>query len=125
MAGRSALLFLTDHNVPDSLGHFLAEVGHDIARVRDVMAADSPDPIVAEAAIRAGRVLISWDRDFNQQRFLRPWFATLSRIGFSCPEPDGVARMRSVLDLVEFVFHRAQGSPLTIRIGRDKFQVSC
>lgn len=117
--------FLTDVNVPDSLGDFLIEAGHDVARVRDVMAANAPDPIVAEAAVRAGRVLISWDRDFNHQRFMQPRFANLSRIGFSCPEPEGVARLRMVMDLVEFAIARSNGSPVTIRVGRSKFQVSC
>lgn len=123
MARRPVIAFLTDVNVPDSVGDFLKERGHDVERVRDVMPADSPDPVVAEAAMQAGRVLVSWDRDFNQQRFKKPRFASLSRIGFSCPEPLGAARLAVVISLVEF--HAAEtwpANPLCILIGGDKIQ---
>lgn len=125
MTGRHVFHFLTDVNVPDSVGDFLISLGHDVERVRDVMAADAPDPIVAEAAIRAGRILISWDRDFNHQRFQQPRFAKLSRIGFSCSEPEGTRRLGMVIDLVEFAIARSKGAPVTIRVARNKFQVTC
>ncbi|HCE21990.1 MAG TPA: hypothetical protein DF282_05670 [Hyphomonas sp.] len=125
MARRPVLLFLTDVNVPDSVGDFLRTEGHDVVRVREIMAADAPDPIVAEAAMHAKRILVSWDKDFKQQRFMKPRFATLSRIGFSCPEPDGVMRLQAVLDLIEYTVMRARGEPITLRVARDKFQVTC
>ena len=125
MTRRHVLSFLTDVNVPDSVGIFLVNVGHDVARVREIMAADAPDPIVAEAAMHAGRILISWDKDFNHQRFMQPRFANLSRIGFCCPEPEGAQRLGAVIDLVEFAVGRSNGSPVTIRIARNKFQVTC
>jgi hypothetical protein len=121
MTGRFIIAFLTDVNVPDSVGNFLRERGHDVERVREVMPADSPDPVVAEAAMQAGRILVSWDRDFNQQRFRKPRFDTLSRIGFSCPEPLGVRRLGEVIDLIEF--HAAAtwpAAPLSVLIGGDK-----
>lgn len=125
MAKRSVFAFLTDVNVPDSVGDFLSSQGHDVARVRDFMASDSPDPVVAQAAMEADRILVSWDRDFNQQRFMTPRFDRLSRVGFSCPEPEGAARLKQVLDLFEFAIKRAKGKPIAIRIGRDKLQVKC
>lgn len=125
MPKRPVFAFLTDVNVPDSVGNFLTSKGHDIVRVRDVMAADSTDPIVAQAAMKAKRILVSWDKDFNHQRFLAPRYDSLSRVGFSCPEPDGVARLKVVLDLFEFAIKRAKGNPVTIRVGRDKLQIRC
>lgn len=125
MANRHILLFLTDVNVPDSLGNMLSRAGHDVVRVRDVMAIDAPDPVIAEAAMRAGRILVSWDKDFNQQRFKKPRFASLSRIGFSCPAPEGRARLASVLDIVEFCFARPRPEALTIRIARNKIELTC
>lgn len=125
MNRRYVFAFLTDVNVPDSVGDTLAELGHDVARVRDVMAADAKDPVVAEAAMQAGRVLMSWDRDFNQQRFMQERFAGLSRIGFSCPEPEGAERLRMVHDLVVFAIARAGENPVRILISRNKFQVTC
>ena len=120
-----AFAFLSDHNVPVSVGRFLTGRGHDVARVADLMPTNSPDPVVATAAIQAGRVLISWDRDFNHQRFQKPRFAGLCRIGFSCPEPEGAARLAEVIDLVEFALKRADDRPLRIRIAPDKFLLHC
>ena len=113
--------FLTDHNVATAVGLFLVDRGHDAVRVADIMEPNSPDPVVATAAMEAGRILVSWDKDFNHQRFLQQRFAALSRIGFSCPEPAGVQRLGEVIDLIEFVFERAAGLPLRIKIGRDRF----
>lgn len=117
------LSFLTDANVPDSVGNVLIARGHLVSRVRDIMAADSPDPIVAVAAIENGMILVSWDKDFNHQRFRQPRFAALSRIGMSGPEPKGAARIQDVIDLVEFAFARAQGLPQRLLIGPDKFMI--
>ncbi len=59
----------------------------------------------------------------HHQRFMQPRYAGLSRLGFSCPEPEGASRLAELLDLVEFAFERAAGRPVLIRIARDKFQV--
>lgn len=119
----AALKFLTDVNVPDSVGRVLEARGHTVTKVREIMAVDSPDPIVAEAAMHNGLILVSWDKDFNHQRFLRDRFKSLSRIGFSCPEPDGAGRLEEVLDIVEFCFERANGTPTFMKIGQDKILV--
>ena len=115
--------FLTDHNVAVAVGQFLVERGHDVVRVADQMEPNTPDPIVARAAIEAERVLISWDKDFNHQRFMQPRFADLSRIGFSCPEPEGAVRLAEVIDLVEFAIARAESRPVRIKIGRDRILI--
>lgn len=75
--------------------------------------------------MEAKRILVSWDKDFNHQRFLAPRYESLSRVGFSCSEPEGATRLATVLDLFEYVIKRAKGKPITIRIGRDKLQVKC
>lgn len=125
MPKRPVFAFMTDVNVPDSVGDFLTSKGHDVARVRDFMATNSPDPIIAQAAMEAKRILVSWDKDFNHQRFLAPRYDSLSRVGFSCPEPEGVPRLKEVFDLFEFAIKRAKGKPVTVRIARDKLQVKC
>lgn len=109
--------FLTDHNVPDSVGNALVALGQDVVRLREVMAVNTTDPVVAKAAIEDGRILISWDRDFNQQRFMGPRFAGLSRLSMSGPEMQGAARLEAVFDIISFALHRAAGFPVTIRIG--------
>ena len=124
MARRTVIRFLTDANVPDSVGNYLAGRGHDVVRVRDIMAKDAKDPVVAEAALTARRVLITWDRDFNHQRFMQPRHAQLSRIGFSCSEPEGASRIEALIEYVEFAYERAAGGRMLIRISRDKFQIT-
>jgi hypothetical protein len=123
MAPLVVIRFLLDNNVPDSVARFLRERGHDVELVREVMAANAKDPVVAVAAIEARRVLISWDKDFNHQRFQQERFNCLSRIGMSCPEPDGAIRLEQLIDVIEFTYSRANGSPILIRIARDKYQV--
>ena len=125
MPKRAVLGFLTDHNVPEDVFHCLKKRRHLVTRVRDEMPADSPDSVVATAAMSAGLILVSWDKDFTQQRFMKPRFAALSRIGFSCPYPDGAKRLTEVMDLVEFAFKRANGQPVHIRVAADKVLVRC
>lgn len=120
------IAFLTDNNVPDSVVAVLKHRGHDVVRVRDVIAADASDPEVAETAIRANRVLVSWDRDFNHQRFKKPRFSALQRIAFSCPEPEGADRISALLQRIEFEFTQAtKDSPLLVKIASDKIQIRC
>ncbi len=87
------------------------------------MANDTKDPIIAEAAMQARKILVSWDKDFNHQRFLKERYRQLNRIGFSCPEPDGAARLAQVIDLIEFAFDRSSGIPVAIKIAGDKVQI--
>lgn len=121
---RPILKFLTDQNVPEDVVRCLEKLDHLVSRVRDVMPADSPDPVVAIAAINTGRILVSWDRDFGHQRFMHPRFQQLSRIGFSCPEPEGARRLLVVFDLIEYAFARSTGKPVHIRVGKDKVQIT-
>lgn len=124
MAEGVIIAFLMDVNCPDSLAHFLSSRGHDVVKVREIMPADSPDQVVAEAAIRADRVLVSWDKDFNHQRFLAPRYRMLSRIGFSCEAVRAVARLAAVIDLVEGeAARRTVEAPMLIKIGRDKILI--
>lgn len=126
MADRPALKFLMDNNVPEGVARFLLSRGHDVTRVRDIMPSDSPDPIVATAAINDGRILVSWDRDFNHQRFQRDRFRALQRIGFSCPEPDGERRLSAVIERVEFEASQSSPErPLLMKIASDKILIRC
>jgi len=71
MAGGRKLNFLTDNCIPDSVGDYLRRRGHSVFRVRGQMPDNSPDQVVATAALKAGRILVSWDKDFNDQRLLK------------------------------------------------------
>jgi hypothetical protein len=96
-----SLGFLTDNNVPDSIGAWLIERGHDVHRMRDLMPNDSPDPVVAVAALDAGLLLVSQDKDFNAQRFAQAKFARLKRIGLIGPGPTLLAALKQHIHLIE------------------------
>lgn len=93
MPADGALKFLTDQNVPEDVVRCLVDRGHVASRVRDEMAANSTDPIVAMAAINAGRILVSWDRDFGHQRFMKPRIFALEPDRFLLP---GACRLQAL-----------------------------
>ena len=126
MPRRRRIPFLTDNNVPDSVGAYLEQRGHRVTRMRDVMAVDSPDLIVAMAAVTSGQVLVSWDKDFNAQRFQQVRFEKLTRLAFSCAEPEAVARLEEEIDALELEWAKAQkreNPRFVFSIGRDQMRI--
>jgi hypothetical protein len=105
-ARRPKLRFFLDQNVPDSVGRYLQGRGHSVERLRYHIAEESPDPIVGMTALKAGRILVSWDKDFNSQRFRQERFAGLSRISLSGEGPTLLAAMKEHIDVVEFQLQR-------------------
>ena len=106
--------FFTDQDVPDSIGNFLTERGHDLKRLREVIATDSPDPIVATTAREAGWVLVTFNwKDFrniihreraiqfNGENPTHRDLKTLRRLEFNCHQVDGLVRLEIYIDLVE------------------------
>jgi predicted nuclease of predicted toxin-antitoxin system len=113
MAGRLSIRFFVDHCVPDSVGGVLREAGHEVILLRERIAADSPDPLVAAVSEMHGAVLVSLDSDFKRlaprvpmgerQRFRR-----LSRIALRCKAPQCAQRLKVCLSLVEHEWALAQ-----------------
>jgi hypothetical protein len=95
------LRFLTDNNVPDSVGDYLRARGHSVHRVRHHMPDNSPDNVVATAALAAGRILVTQDKDFKAQRFAQARFANLSRVGLIGPGPTLVTAVKQHIHLIE------------------------
>jgi predicted nuclease of predicted toxin-antitoxin system len=98
------LRLFTDENIPDSVARYLQGRGHSVFRAKAHLPEGSPDPIVAAAAMEHGRILVTWDRDFNDQRFMRARFARLSRIGLSGTGPELVVAMRRHIRMIEFAW---------------------
>lgn len=96
------LRFYTDENVPDSVPAYLQRRGHSVFRAKAHAPEGTPDPIVATTAMEADRILVTWDRDFNDQRFQKLRFARLSRLGLSGDGPDLVKAVRKHMRLIEF-----------------------
>ncbi|MEX3014319.1 DUF5615 family PIN-like protein [Gymnodinialimonas hymeniacidonis] len=119
----SAWRFLVDQNVPEPLCKFLEGAGQDVLRSRDVVGEEAKDPVVAKVAMEDSRILISWDRDFGHQRFMKKRFDGLARIGCSFPEPLAEARFSQVVDVVDSFIVRHDGLPPEIKIAREKIQL--
>ncbi len=103
---RSIIPFFTDQNVPDSVGEALVDAGHELTWLRDVLDADTVDPIIAVACERSGQVLVTHDTDFRQAAKLlkitqRQYQNSLHRIMLRCPEPDSARRILEGLSLIE------------------------
>lgn len=100
-------LFL-DNNVPDSLGRYFQRRGHSVHRQRFYIPADSPDPIVAMTAMKAGRILVTQDKDFNSQRFQQDRFVGLSRIALSGEAQTLLPALKEHMELIEFRWSQCQ-----------------
>ena len=96
------LHFFLDNNAPDSIGRYLQGRGHSVQRQRFYIPVDAPDQLVATTALKAGRILVSQDKDFNSQRFQQPRFAQLSRIGLSGAGQTLLDAMKEHILLIEF-----------------------
>src|SRR5580698_1791492 len=115
MASVQPIKFFIDQCVPDSVGKMLSSAAYAVELLREKLATDAPDQVVATYAELSGAVLISLDRDFKslaprigigQQRFRR-----LSRVGIRCDEPAATRRIEAALSLIEHEWERAQRSP--------------
>jgi hypothetical protein len=118
-------LFL-DNNVPDSLGRYLQRRGHSVHRQRFYIPADSPDPVVATAALKAGRILVSQDKDFNSQRFQQDRFASLSRIALSGEAQTLLPALKEHMELIEFRWAQCQRNRSRliahVKVGQVRFR---
>lgn len=127
VAQRVKLRFFLDHNVPDSIGRYLRGRGHSVLRLRHQMPEDSPDAVVATAALKSGRILVSVDKDFNSQRFMQNRFEGLSRIALSGDGPTLLPAMKEHIETLEFRFELAERKKATgvvahLKIGQLRFR---
>ena len=113
-----------DHCVPEAVARVLIDNGYPTVRLREELAANSPDPLVAAVAELNGAVLISHDTDFKRLApragIGRRRFQRLSRIALTCRAPLAATRMEAALSLIELEWALAQGRPdkrLIVEIG--------
>jgi hypothetical protein len=127
MAEAPAIRFFIDHCVPDSVAAVLRDAGHEVVLLRERIAPDSPDPLVAAVSEMHGAVLVSLDSDFKRlaprvpvgqrQRFRR-----LSRIGLRCNAPQCAGRVKVCLSLIAHEWEFAQASAdkrMIVEIGQS------
>lgn len=131
MARRRPLRFFLDNCVPDSVGRALIESGHHVIYQRDVIARDSKDHLVALASAENDAILVTFDRDHRaiasrfqvSNRRLRK----LSRIDFSCAEPQAANRIRLALSFIEAEWRlalKAKDRRMFIGIGSTSFRTT-
>lgn len=116
-----------DQNVPDSIGRYLQGRRHSVLRQRHHIPDNSPDHTVGMTALQAGRILISWDRDFNSQRFRQPRFASLSRVSLSGDGPSLLDAVREHIELIEFQMPRTPRGGRTVAhvcVGQIRFRTN-
>jgi hypothetical protein len=121
------LHFFTDANVPDQVGVYLRGRGHSVHVLRKHMPQDAPDSVVGMAALQAGRILVTQDKDFNSQRFMKDKFAGLSRLSLVGPGATLRDAVREHMHLIEAQWaHKVQtGAPrmiVHIQVGQIKFR---
>jgi hypothetical protein len=115
MADALSIRFFIDHCVPDSVGGVLRDAGHEVILLRERIAQDSPDPLVAAVSEMSDAVLVSLDSDFRRLAprvpiGQRQRFRKLSRIGLRCKAPQCAQRMKVCLNLVVHEWMEAQAS---------------
>jgi Domain of unknown function (DUF5615) len=100
--------------VPDSVGRALSEAGHEVVSLRQQLAPNSPDPLVAAVSEMNEAVLVSTDSDFRtlapRAGIGRRRFQRLSRIALRCSEPQAAGRVQVAMSLVEHEWEIAQAS---------------
>ena len=102
-----------DQNVPDSVAAVFKDRGHTVLYLRDVLATDSPDEVVAAFSEAEDAVLVSLDGDFRriapripdsqQSRFRR-----LIRIALRCNPIQAETPLSLSMSLIEAEYDIAQ-----------------
>ena len=97
--------FFIDQCVPDSVGRAFSAAGHEVVLLRERIAPNTPDPLVAAVAEVSGAILVSLDSDFkklaNRVGVGPKRFRTLSRIGLQCRESRAASRVTEAMSLLQ------------------------
>ena len=117
-----AIPFFTDQNVPDSIGNYLVSLGHGLTRLRDVMPTDTKDPVIAIACSENAQVLVTFDTDFKAaakrlKLTKKKYQNSLHRVLMRCHEPDGVARLKEAIAIIESEWKGIKkGRPMCVEV---------
>jgi predicted nuclease of predicted toxin-antitoxin system len=102
-----------DNNVPESVAEKFRARGHRVELVREILAANAHDQLIAAYADLEGAVLVTGDRDFRQiAKRIPPGgktrFKRLSRISIECHEPRAAQRIEEEIEFIELEYAQAQ-----------------
>ncbi|HUY38456.1 MAG TPA: DUF5615 family PIN-like protein [Candidatus Binataceae bacterium] len=109
------LRLLLDNDVPDAVGRVFQAHGHEITHVRDILAINSSDQLVATVSELDGAILVSCDSDFKliAPRIpigQRTRFRKLSRISIECTQPQAAKRIEGAMSFIEAEFEISRNS---------------
>jgi len=100
---------VTDEDVPDEVGRFLASRGHVVLLARDLFLPGTKDHVIA-AGVSSKRALhVTWNRrhfkNLAKRRNSRGElsYPFISVLTFSCDHPRGLPRLRDLIDEIEAV----------------------
>jgi len=98
--------FFTDQNVPDSVAKTLQASGYEVTRLREKIATNSPDTLVAAIAEANSAILVTMDGDFKEisarTGIGQSRYRNLSIIRFEkCRESQAAQRMNEALSLID------------------------
>ena len=108
----------------------LRDAGHEVVLLREVIAPDSADPIVAATAEAGNAILVSLDKDFKRLAARTSvgirQFRKLSRVALTCNAPQAAARTMGAMSLIEHEWTIAQASRdsrMIIEIGNTMIRI--
>ena len=111
-AAQLVLRVFIDQCVPDSAGRAFQDQGHEVIYLREKIATNSPDPLVAAVAEANEAILVSLDADFRQlakrHGVGRREFRRLSLIKLSCRESRCYERIADAMSLILHEWNLAQ-----------------
>lgn len=94
------------------MGRVLSDAGHEVILLRNELAPNSPDPLVAAVSEMNEAILVSLDSDFStlapRAGIGRARFRKLSRVALKCSEPQAAERVRMALSLIQHEWDFAQ-----------------
>ena len=109
-------MWLVDNNVPRQVTHLLRDLGHDVLEVREVLAPDASDAVIASFARRSGRRVVTHDVRFaracQRDGIAHLWLRT--------PEVDDARRVRETIETIGLCFDAG-----AIRVTVTRSSVAC
>ena len=128
LSNPSPIPFFTDNDVEDAVGDFLKDSGHTVQRLRDVMLANSPDPIVDANCRENGLVLITHNyKHFrgiaHKLRLAGVPLKPLSRIDMECHQSEAVQRLADAMHIIEAEWGKRGGVGMRISICKATIRI--
>ncbi|MBN9560204.1 MAG: DUF5615 family PIN-like protein [Alphaproteobacteria bacterium] len=112
-ASDTKLRVFVDQCVPDSVGRAFLEAGHEVIYLREKLATNSHDLLVAAVAETNEAILVSLDGDFRQiatrHGVGRRQYKSLSLIKLSCRESRAYQRVCEAMSLIEHEWRFSEG----------------